>query len=40
MMSNNALERTNGQRGRAVRAMNCARGGAERVPCQAAQQGR
>jgi hypothetical protein len=36
-MPNNALERTNGQRCRAVLAMNCVLGGAEWAPCQAAQ---
>ena len=40
MRSNNALERTGGHRGRAVLAMNCVLGGAERAPCLAAQLGR
>jgi hypothetical protein len=35
--SNNALERTSGDRGRAVLAINCSLGGAEWAPCQAAQ---
>jgi hypothetical protein len=37
MTPNNTFERTGGHRGRAVLAMNCALGGAERAPCQAAQ---
>ena len=37
---NNAFERTGGHCGRTVRAMNRARGGAERAPRQAAQLGR
>ncbi len=36
-MANNSLERTGGQRGRAVLAMDCGLGGAECAPCQAAQ---
>jgi len=35
--SNNTLERTSDQRGRAVLAINCVLGGAERAPCLAAQ---
>lgn len=38
--SNNALERTNVHRGRAVLAIDCLLGGAEWAPCQAAQLGR
>jgi len=38
--SNNALELAGGHRGRAVLAMNCVLGGAERAPCLAAQLGR
>lgn len=37
MTANNALEWTGGHRGRGVLALNCVFGGAERVPCQAAQ---
>ena len=40
LMSNNAFERTGDHRGRAVLAMNCVLGGAEQVPCLAAQLGR
>ena len=39
-MPNNALERTGKRHGRAVLAMNCVLGGAEWVPCLAAQLGR
>jgi len=35
--SNNAFERSCGNRGRAVLAINCVLGGAEWAPCQAAQ---
>lgn len=35
--SNNTFERSCEHRGRAVLAMNCVLGGAEVVPCQAAQ---
>ena len=38
--SNNALERADGHRGRAVLAMNCVLGGAEQAPWPAAQLGR
>jgi hypothetical protein len=38
--SNNALERTGVHRGRAVLAIDCVLGGAERAPCQAAQRDR
>jgi hypothetical protein len=37
VLSNNALERTGVHRSRAVRAMDCARGGAEWALCKAAQ---
>ena len=40
MITNNALERPSGERGRAVLAMNCVLGGAEWAPCLAAQLGR
>ena len=40
MLSNNALERTGHQDGRAVLAIDCALGGAEWAPWQAAQLGR
>jgi hypothetical protein len=38
--SNNAFERTVGNRGRAALAMNCVLAGAEWSPCLAAQLGR
>ena len=38
--SNNAFERPSGPRGRAVLAIDCVLGGAERAPCLAAQLGR
>jgi len=38
--ANNTFERAVGHRGRDVLAMNCALGGAEWMPCQAAQLGR
>jgi hypothetical protein len=37
MLHNKSLERTDGQRGRAVLAMDCVLAGAEWAPCQAAQ---
>lgn len=37
MQPNNTVERTVGHRGRAVLAMDCVLGGAERAPCQTAQ---
>jgi hypothetical protein len=40
MLANNTFERTVGHRGRAVLAINCALGGAELAPWQAAQLGR
>ena len=40
MTSNNAFERPSGLRGRAVLAIDCVLGGAERAPCLAAQLGR
>ena len=40
LMSNNALQRTNGRRGRAVLAMNGVLGGAEWAVCLAAEQDR
>jgi len=40
MLPNNAFERPVDYRGRAVLAMNCVLGGAEWVPCLAAQLGR
>ena len=40
VLSNNACERPSGHRGRAVLAMDCVLGGAERAPCLAAQLGR
>jgi hypothetical protein len=40
MTPNHALEWTGNHSGRAVLAMDCARGGAERAPCHAAQLGR
>ena len=40
MLPNNALQRTNGRRGRAVLAMNGVLGGAGRALCLAAEQDR
>ena len=40
MLPNNTLERSRGQRGRAVLAMDCVLAGAEWAPCLAAQLGR
>lgn len=40
MTANNTFERAGSDRGRAVLAMDCMLGGAERTPCPAAQQDR
>ena len=40
MLPNNTFERSDDHCGRAVLAMNCVLGGADRTPCQAAQLGR
>jgi hypothetical protein len=40
LLANNAFERSGERRGRAVLAMDCVLGGAERAPCLAAQQDR
>jgi hypothetical protein len=37
VMPNKSFERTGGHRGHAVLALDCVLGGAEFVPCQAAQ---